>query len=242
MKISNEVADVLANSTVENELLFLPDYQLDRKLYMAVNKVLTAIKGKWNRGKKAHVFPDSPTDAIEEILATGEYTDVKKDLDQFFTSPELAEKVVTMININDNAHVVEPSAGHGAFADAITKATGTKPDCIEICPDCVKVLNEKGYDVIGGDFLQYNGTPDYFIGNPPFSKQQDIDHVNHMLDLAKKGVASIMSASVMFRTNKKTSEFRDRVWMLGGSITPLPDNSFVSSGTNVKTCVVIVEK
>lgn len=55
MKINNDVANVLANSTIEDVNLFLPVGQLDRKLYMAVNKVLVAIKGKWNRSKK-HIF------------------------------------------------------------------------------------------------------------------------------------------------------------------------------------------
>ena len=79
MKISDDVANVLANSTVKDNLLFLPAGQLDRKLYLAVNKVLDAIEGKWNRKQKAHVFSDSPEQKLEEILLTGQYSNMKTE-------------------------------------------------------------------------------------------------------------------------------------------------------------------
>ena len=40
MRINDDVANVLANSRVEGNKLFLPEGQLDRKLYVDVNKVL----------------------------------------------------------------------------------------------------------------------------------------------------------------------------------------------------------
>ena len=68
MKINDDVANVLANSRIEGNNLYLPEGQLDRKLYVAVNKVLVVIKGKWNRSAKAHIFNDSPDNIVEEIL------------------------------------------------------------------------------------------------------------------------------------------------------------------------------
>ena len=79
------------------------------------------------------------------------------------------------------------------------------------------------------------------IANPPFTRQQDIDHINHMLGLANRKVISIASASVIWRDNKKTLEFRDRIESMGGSITSLPDDSFKSSGTSVRTCIINVD-
>jgi hypothetical protein len=96
MKINNDVANVLANSRVEGNNLFLPEGQLDRKLYVAVNKVLTTIKGKWNRKEKAHVFNTSPSDIVEEILLTGEYVDEKKEFQFFETPTHLAEKLIEL--------------------------------------------------------------------------------------------------------------------------------------------------
>jgi hypothetical protein len=34
--------------------------QLDRPTYVAVNKILDLMGGKWNRGAKAHVSPEPP--------------------------------------------------------------------------------------------------------------------------------------------------------------------------------------
>ena len=54
MKISNTVLDILGNCEVQDNVLYLPNVQLDRADYTAVNKVLEALGGKWNR--KAKVF------------------------------------------------------------------------------------------------------------------------------------------------------------------------------------------
>lgn len=40
MKISEEVRDILAECRVEENVVYLPDYQLERNLYLGVNKVL----------------------------------------------------------------------------------------------------------------------------------------------------------------------------------------------------------
>ena len=57
MKIENDVADVLGNSQIEGNNLYLPKGQLERKLYVSVNKVLESIHGKWNRKSKIKVCP-----------------------------------------------------------------------------------------------------------------------------------------------------------------------------------------
>lgn len=86
MKIDQNILNIIANSRVEGNLLYLPDEQLDRKTYEAVNKCLINLGGKWVRGKKAHVFDSDPTDGIENIILTGETTDWKKEF-QFFPHP-----------------------------------------------------------------------------------------------------------------------------------------------------------
>lgn len=236
MEISNEVANILANSRTEGNNLYLPEGQLDRKLYTAVNKVLVAIKGKWNRGAKAHIFTESPADIIEDILLTGEYTCHKKEY-QFFETPiSLAQSLVDMAEIREGETVLEPSAGHGRIATLIPSC-----DCIELSPDNRAHLKTEGFNLVGDDFLNFNGLYDVIVANPPFSKQQDIDHVNHMIDLASRRVVSVMSASVTFRDNKKTVLFRERIADLGGTIELLLENTFAESGTNVHTCVVCVD-
>jgi hypothetical protein len=233
MKISNDVANVLANSQVEENRLFLPPEQLDRKLYVSVNKVLEAIGGKWSRKEKAHLFEECPEETIEDILQTGEYTHAKNEYNFFETPEPLARRLIELAGINGGT-VLEPSAGRGAIAKFM------QCKCIELEDSNRKYLTENGFNLIGDDFLQFTQPYDYIIANPPFSKQRDIDHVTHMIELARKRVVSVMSASVLFRTNRKTLEFRDLVESKRGEIIPLPEGSFKTSGTNVNTCVVVI--
>jgi type I restriction-modification system DNA methylase subunit len=169
MKITNDVSNVLANSKAESNKLYLPEGQLERKLYMAVDKCLKALGGKWNRSAKAHIFQKDVEFIVEEVVLTGEYT------------------------------------------------------------------------VVGDDFINFSEKYDVIVANPPFTKQSDIFHINHMIELAKRRVVSIASSSVLFRDNKKTIDFRNRITDLGGTITPLTEKSFAESGTNVNTCIVCVD-
>ena len=236
MKISDSVANVLANSTVVDNKLFLPDEQLDRKLYVAVNKALTALNGKWNRKAGAHIFNESPTDVIDNILLTGEYTDQKKEY-QFFETPiEIAKELVSLAGINGKESVLEPSAGKGRIAGLIKDC-----HCIELNDENRKYLFDNKFNVVGKNFMEFDNRYDVMVANPPFAKQQDIHHVNRMIDLANRRVVSIMSASVTFRTNRLTVEFRERVKGLDGTIEMLPEKSFSESGTGVAACIVCID-
>lgn len=234
MRIDNEAIAVLADSTLEGNKLFLPPTQLERSLYVKVDKALKAIGGKWNRSARAHLFDNDPEELVEQLLQTGEVVDAKKEF-QFFETPDaLAKELVEMADIKPGESVLEPSAGKGRIARLMPGC-----DVVELNPDNRKYLQEAGFNVVGEDFLACTGKYNVIVANPPFSRQQDIDHVLHMLEVAER-VVSIMSASVLWRDNKKTVEFRDLVDSMGGKITPLPDNTFKESGTLVKTCVVCV--
>jgi hypothetical protein len=87
MRITDDVTNVLGNSRIDDNRLYLPTGQLDRKLYLAVNKVLEAIGGKWTRKEKAHLFDKPIQDILDEILLTGQYTDAKQEY-QFFETPD----------------------------------------------------------------------------------------------------------------------------------------------------------
>lgn len=239
MKISNKVADVLANSKIDGQALYLPEGQLERKLYLAVNKVLMAIGGKWNQKLKTHVFDCYPEYKVEEILLTGKYTDAQKEY-QFFETPEIiAKKLISLANIKPGETVLEPSAGRGA----IWKFIGYPVcDCIEINKENQLYANEIDMPLIGNDFFDFHDKYDVIIANPPFTRQQDIDHIIHMIELAKRCVVSVASSSVIFRTNKKTVKFRKLIDSFDGEIIPLPEKSFKKSGTNVNTCIVYIKK
>lgn len=246
MKIDTEYLKVIDQSTIKDNKLFLPDMQLDRKTYLGVNKVLESLGGKWNRKEKCHIFPNDIEDAINEAMLTGEYTDQKKEFNFFETPEDIAKKLVELACIKTGDVVLEPSAGKGAIAQHIILngmwSSRCHLLCIEIMDDNIFYLTTHGYKVVHVDFLTYNEPCDVIIANPPFTKQQDIDHVNHMIKLAKRKVVSIMSSSINFRENKKTKEFRKLLNKYDHQIIALPPGAFKESGTMVNACIVVVNK
>lgn len=245
MKINNTVLDVLGNCRVEENVLYLPA-NLDRKVYTDVNKVLEAVGGKWNRKAGGHVFDHCPSDEIDDIILTGEYTDKKKEFQFFPTPTEVAERLCDFAGINENTTVLEPSCGKGNIADAVWKRAPKRLLGIELNKDMAQYLKGKPYEVITGqDFLLYEGEQwDRIIMNPPFSHQQDIDHVMKAYELlAPNGIlVSVMSVSFRFRSNKKSEEFRDFLETVGASQFDLSEGAFKESGTMIRTCVVVITK
>ena len=137
-KISDAVRDVLARSTITATSVKLPDEQLERKLYEAVNKALEGAGGKWNRSKKVHVFERDPREILGLAVETGKATNVRTALQAFYTPDALADRVVAATGIANDPVVVkarsgkpagrpvtlEPSIGEGAIALALVRATG----------------------------------------------------------------------------------------------------------------------
>lgn len=243
MKISQDVMQVLDRAEVDGNKLVLTG-QLDRKLYQDVNKVLEAIGGKWNRGARAHVFEMPVSDVLEPIMETGEYSRTKQDFGQFDSPADVVARVIQLARIEPGVAVLEPSAGIGNIAYA-AEAAGGKVTAVEIDPNrCAKLKGTAGVTVHHHDFLQQKPLPVFHrvVMNPPFSKQADIDHVLHAHKCLTAGglLVSVMSASVLFRDNAKTTAFRAFVEERGGTFERLPDASFAQSGTAVHTCIVTI--
>ena len=112
MKIDKNIIALLTECQTEGNTLRITQ-QLDRKTYAQLNKVLTAIGGKWNSAKKVHIFPEEVEDIIEQIINTGEYTSEKQAFQFFPTPTDLAEKIVALANIQPTDSCLEPSAGRG---------------------------------------------------------------------------------------------------------------------------------
>lgn len=252
MQVSTEVMNVLEASGFNGNQLRLPPTQLERKLYDAVNKVLEAMGGKWNRSAKAHVFEGDAYEAVEDVLQTGEYTRVKQDLGQFDSPLPVVMRVIQLAGDLSGKWVLEPEAGIGKIAVAAEEMGGIVW-AYEIDPRRYAVLKEalEGGDagaVQCVDFMQVRATSDesalfdVVLMNPPFAKQADIDHVLHAATFLKPGgrLVSVMSASVTYRTNRKAEDFRAWVNAHGGTIEMLPDGAFASSGTQVAACIVSV--
>lgn len=242
-RIDEKTLTVLSRVTVEGNIIFLTCGPLDRKQYQTVNEVLENMGGKWGRKEKGHVFKDDPTDALEEVLLSGEIVPPKK-YGYFPTPPELAKRVIELAEIGPLHLVLEPSAGQGGIVDMLPRHH-VSVGCVELLPENVSVLRQKGYAVTVGDFLSMTLPAEYdrVVMNPPFEKQADIDHVLHAWQFVKPGgrLVSIMAASVAFRENRKTLEFRELLDR-HGFMEHNPAGAFKVSGTMVNTVTVVLDK
>jgi predicted RNA methylase len=221
--------------------------KLDRKLYVEVNAALEAIGGKWNRKAQKHLFDADPADAIDQILVDGGFFDKKRDLNQFFTPPELARDIVRKADVAGQ-RCLEPSAGEGALVKVMLEAGAASVRSFEIDPVAweklvaMKYPNGSHNPAEPIDFLKTIPKPEYdrVVMNPPFARGQDIEHVTHAIKFLAPGgrLVSVMSAGVQFRQDRKATAFRELVARRGGTIEALPEQAFRSSGTDVRTVLV----
>lgn len=181
-----------------------------------------------------------PIKALERDL-------VGKKIEGFFPTPKtLVDQMIDYADIQAGHEVLEPSAGKGNIAQEIQQAA---PDAIlevvEYNAGLRALLEAKGYNVVGNDFLEVTKNYDRIVMNPPFENFQDIDHVKHAYDLLKPGgkLVAIMGAGVK-NSRKKAVEFREWLDDAGSYIEDLPEGSFKTSDrpTGVSTVMVTIEK
>lgn len=242
--LDDSVADVLRRSTIDGTAVKLPAGQLDRKLYVSVDKALRALGGKWNRGAGAHVFPDPIGDRLAGILDAGKVTPPQA-FGFFPTPPDLVDRLMELAEVEPHHLVLEPSAGHGAIADALLEVVDPERlVLVELLPDNCAVLRRLGFVSIEGDFLATHLEPlfDRVVMNPPFERKQDIDHVTRAFSLLKPGgrLVSIMAAGVANQTDRKTVGFRALLDQ-HGHYERNPEGSFKPSGTAVRTITVVLD-
>ena len=118
MKIKLEVFEVIKQGTLSesgNEY-FLPNINLDRKLYTDTNKVLEGLGFKWNKKSKSHINSEDVSDKVYNMIDTGKWLDVKKELQFFPTPKKLVDRMVEKIQWNKHLSVLEPSCGIGDIA------------------------------------------------------------------------------------------------------------------------------
>lgn len=261
MRIPDEVLAVLSAMEVSGNIVRFPAAmeRLERKLYERTNAVLVELGGKWTRKAEGHVFSSDPAERLDAAIVSGEVSTAKET--GFFPTPiALAKRLCELADVRPGQAALEPSAGTGRIVMALQRA-GAKVVAVENNPERIGALLTVlgARDVLAEDFLAlaagriprsvqdgpgFLDPFDCVCMNPPFSRQQDIDHVRHALSFARIGgaVVSVMSAGVTFRQDRKATEFRQFVRDNDGTITALPDDSFAESGTKVRTVVVSMRK
>jgi 16S rRNA G1207 methylase RsmC len=108
----------------------------------------------------------------------------------------------------------------------------------------IKNINFRCDDFMYPNSLSYINKYDRIIANPPFTNNQDIDHIRQMYDFLKPGgrVVSIASKHWTFSNNKKETEFRDWLDKVNAEVQDVDAGAFKESGTNISTCIIIINK
>lgn len=238
---------VLNECQIDGMVIKLPNVQLDRKVYQDVAKSLEFIGGKWKGGKvSGFVFNEDPTEYLQQLQG-GEKRNLKKEF-QFFATPDvLCDRLVELAELNDEHSILEPSAGQGAIVKAIERhCDPVEIFCYELMPLNQTFLGKiSSVTLLGDDFLKHSGQSfDRIIANPPFSKNQDINHVLKMYECLNSGgrLISIMSNHWASSLNKKETMFREFLTKHNAEIIPIDSGEFKESGTNIATCIVIINK
>ena len=170
-----------------------------------------------------------------------------------------------MSEIKKGDIILEPSAGQGAIIDSILKKH--KKNFIFYCEKMdtnLMILHNKYSELenvyrlrpLNDDFLEMDeefvdfpgdtGKMKYhkIIANPPFSKNQDIDHIYKMYDCLKEGGRIVTISSTHWKTsyNKKEVDFRGWLNEVEAKIEKIPSGTFKESGTMVESCIIIIDK
>lgn len=242
------VEDVLRHCTFENNILRLPDVQLNPKSYVDVKKWIMEAGGKWTGGKICGFTFDFDAERVAGILLQGKRCNLKQEY-QFFSTPQpLAEWLVSLSDVKPEHAVLEPSAGTGAIINAIHKACPeVSVDAFELMPENRQTLEKmKNVSLVGEDFSK--GVPrlyDRIFANPPFSGNQDIRHTRMMYEaLVPDGgeMCVITSRHWLMASEKECAQFRDWLDEVDAETHEIPNGAFDESGTSVATMAIVIKR
>ena len=136
----------------------------------------------------------------------------------FYPTPaDLANRLLSGIDWGYVYSILEPSAGKGDLAEAVLRlgkaaqkyrrcgdeiselVNDFDMDCVEIDPNLRAILKDRGFRVVGDDFLRFRTCKRYslIVMNPPF--QDGAKHVLKALEMQKNGgaVYAILNAATL---------------------------------------------
>lgn len=242
------VEDVLKHCTFNDNILRLPDVQLNPKSYAEVKKWITEAGGKWNGGKIQGFTFDFDATRVAGILMSGKRCNLKQEFQFFSTPPALAEWLVSLSDVKPGYAVLEPSAGTGAIIKAIHKTCPeVVVDAFELMPENRQTLEKMiNVSLVGEDFTQ--GGPrlyDRIFANPPFARNQDIRHARMMYDaLDPNGgeMCVITSRHWVNAPEKECEQFRNWLHEVNAETHEIPNGVFDESGTSVATMAIVIKR
>lgn len=233
--------------------------ELPKAVYSEFKEVLAALGGVWERGSEEHGFPIDPRIFIERVRTTGALPALNP-LDYFPTPAAIVHEVLAHEYVDRifavvewrrssegrKCRVLEPSAGTGAFADALAQRLGGKEFvlCCEANPVNARILREKGYEVVEGDFLAFE-TDERFpliVMNPPFAGRTWKKHLEHALAMRENhGTVACIVPKSAFEMRTPDDRHWVRTILSRSTFEHHPEQSFAETGTNVDTLTLFIE-
>lgn len=242
------VEDILKHCTLEDGVLKLPKVQFNKKSYAEAKKWIEEAGGSWQSGKiQGFTFPFNP-ERVFSILKEGKRCNLQQEYQFFETPAEVADWLVMLAGgINEADTVLEPSAGRGALIKAIHRAcSSVTVECYELMPENREFLYSlDNVIILDEDFTKDSvGSYTKIIANPPFSNNQDIEHVRIMYKLLEKGgtLAAITSSHWKIASEKKCVDFRNWLEEVHGEVFEIGAGEFKESGTSISTMAVVIRK
>jgi len=242
----NTLQESLSKCTIAGNVLHLPKEQLSN-----YNELRTALlKAGAQYKKNTFVFPNEARPYVDKLMG-GEVVNLKKEFQFFATPKKIADEMAAfaMVGFDPNTMtILEPSAGQGALVKAcLEHHSDISFDCCELMDINRSVLEKIEQAVyLCDDFMDIpSQTPfDLIIANPPFNKNQDIDHIYKMFDVCKAGgrIVTIASKHWQHSTNKKETAFKQWLNDLNAEVIEVPAGEFAESGTKIATCIIVINK
>lgn len=233
---------ILQNCKWDGQLLTLPQVQFKQKAYLEAKKWIEETGGSWNTSKQGFTW-DFDANRVVKILLQGRRYNLQKEFQFFATPAKIADLAVSKFSsIESDMTILEPSAGRGALVEAVRRrCPSAMVDCYELMPENVPFLQKvDGVHIIGTDFAKAEGKWQRIIANPPFSGNQDIDHVYMMYDhLQIDGELSVITSQHWkFSAEKKCQQFRQWLTDNNADIYDIVPGEFKESGTTVATSLI----
>ena len=243
------VEEILKHCTLENNILKLPQVQFNKKSYAEAKKWIEEAGGSWQGGKiQGFTFPFNP-ERVFSMLKEGKRCNLQQDYQFFETPADVADWLVMLAGgIYEDDTVLEPSAGRGALIKAIHRACpSVTVECYELMPENREFLHTlSNVILLDEDFTKDSVSSSYtkIIANPPFSGNQDIDHIKLMYERLEQGgtLAAITSQHWKFASEKKCIDFRNWLKEVHGEVFEISAGEFKESGTSISTMAVVIKK
>ena len=242
------VEEILKHCTLEDGVLKLPQVQFNKKSYAEAKKWIEEAGGSWQGWKvQGFTFPFNP-ERVFSILKDGKRCNLQQDYQFFETPADVADWLVMLAGgISEDDTVLEPSAGRGALIKAIHRACpSVTVECYELMPENREFLHTLSNVILLDEDFTKNSVGSYtkIIANPPFSGNQDIEHVRLMYDRLEEGgtLAAITSQHWKFASEKKCIDFRNWLKEVHGEVFEISAGEFKESGTSIITMAVVIKK